>query len=331
MTEETTTLRRLVWLFPDRESTRTGAKWDAAFWTAYTEVAKNLGMTFERVAPEAVTVDALDLRNPKVYIDRERVTPDDTLFLSSLYSLPYQSADVFNQFTLYAVLEQAGFYLPHPPKLAALCNDKLASLLYFGDCPVPPVPTVRIGPGRDLIYDEFDVAIKDLPYPAFSKPAGWCSARGINLARDAHDVRGLLSLAHGGDTTMVFQPDLGRKTIEYRVFVIDGEPHSVMLRASGEGAPYPQYSTGGSVSWVPLPEGLDEALAYFARKLPVPYATADFLHDGEQFWFSEFELDGGITCPDADDPEAVRIQREVIAARFRAYRRAHAAFTGEER
>lgn len=331
MTEATAALKRMVWLFPDRESTRTNAKWDAAFWTAYTEVAKELDMTFERVAPEAVTIDALDLHDPKVYIDGVRVTPEDTLFLSSLYSLPYQSADVLNQFTLYAVLEQAGFYLPHPTELAAVCNDKLATLLMMRDCPVPPIPTVRITPGRDLVYDEFDQAVKDLPYPAFSKPASWCSARGINIARDVQDVRGLLSLAHGGDTTMVFQPDLGRRTREYRVFLVDGEPVAVMLRLSGEGAFYPQYSTGGKVAWGELPDELREAVAFFAEKMPVPYVTADFLHDGERFWFGEFELDGGITCPDASDPEAVRIQRDVIAKRFLAYRRGHAAWIGGER
>jgi glutathione synthase/RimK-type ligase-like ATP-grasp enzyme len=330
MTETTSTLRRVVWLFPDRESTRTRAKWSAAFWEAYQEVAKELGLSFDRVAPEAVVADALDVHNPKFYIDGERVTPHDTLFISSLYSLPYQSADVFNQLALYSVLDLAGFYLPHPPELAAVCNDKLATLLYLRDCPISPVPTVRIGSGRDLVYDEYEVAIQDLPYPAFSKPAGWCSSRGINLARDSHDVRGLLSLAHGGDTTMVFQPYLGNGTADYRVFMVDGQPHSVMLRAPGDGALYPQYSTGAQVRWVPLPEELTEALQYFAQKLPVPYVCVDFLHDGERFWLSEIEFDGGIICPDSTDPQAVAVQYDIIRSRFRAYRAAHARLFGVE-
>ncbi|MFH9354844.1 hypothetical protein [Kitasatospora sp. NPDC017646] len=36
------------------------------------------------------------------------MAPEDTLFITALYSLPYQSMDVFNQYALYAVLEQAG-------------------------------------------------------------------------------------------------------------------------------------------------------------------------------------------------------------------------------
>ena len=80
----------------------------------------------------------------------ERVTPADTLFVTSLYSLPYQAMDVFNQYALYAVLEHSGFYLPAPPRLSAIVNDKLATILYLKDSPVPSIPTVRIGTGRDL-------------------------------------------------------------------------------------------------------------------------------------------------------------------------------------
>lgn len=330
MTQTASTLRRVVWLFPDRESTRTNAKWSASFWQAYQDVAKDMGLSFDRVAPEAVTTDALDPRNPKVYIDGEQVTPDDTLFLSSLYSLPYQSMDVFNQLTLYNVLSLSGFYMPHPPEMATVCNDKLATILFLKDCPVPPVPTVRIGSGRDLVYDEYEVAIKDLTYPAFSKPAGWATSRGINLVRDSHDVRGLLSLAQGGDTTMVFQPYLGTRTVDYRVFLIDGKADTVMVRSPGDGAPYPQVSTGATVRWDEVPAELAACLDYFVQKLPVPFVALDFLHDGDRFWLSEIEFDAGIFCPDSSDPEAVRIQRHLIRSRFEAYRTYHSRFLGGE-
>ncbi|MFD0632175.1 hypothetical protein ACFQ9X_11785 [Catenulispora yoronensis] len=83
MTDTTSTLRRLCWLFPDRESTRTNAKWKASFWDLYSEVAKDLDLTFDRVAPEAVTVDALDVHHPRTYVDGALVTPQDTVFLTS--------------------------------------------------------------------------------------------------------------------------------------------------------------------------------------------------------------------------------------------------------
>lgn len=324
-------LRRLVWLFPDRESTRNNAKWSAAFWQTYREVAEELGLSWERVAPEQVTVDALDVHDVKVYIDGERVTPEDTVFLTSLYTLAYQMGDAFTQYTLYSVLEHAGFYLPHPPELAATVNDKLATILLLKDSPIPPIPTVRIGTGRDLIYDEYVPSIAGLEYPAVAKPAGWGSSRGVNLARDDHDVRGLLSLAQGGDTTLVFQPYLGSGTADFRVFLVDGEPRAVLLRAPGDGALYPQFTTGAKVAWVDMPKELAEAVPYFAEKVKVPFLCVDFLFDGERFWLSEIELDGGIICPDHDDPRAVRTQRDLIAARFSAYRDAHARFLKESR
>ncbi|MEO3778028.1 hypothetical protein ABGB16_14510 [Micromonospora sp. B11E3] len=317
-------LQRMCWIFPDRESTRTSAKWNAAFWHTYQEVAKELDLTWERTAPEAVTVDALDPRHPRVFVNGERVTPDETLFVTSPYTLPYQSVDVFNQFTLYAVLEHAGFYLPAPPSMAVIGSDKLATLLFLKDCPVPPVPTARVSAGRDLLFDEFLSTLDDLTYPAIVKPAGWCASRGINQARDTHEVRGLLSLAQGGDTTLVFQPDLGRRTIDYRVHLIDGEPHTTLVRAPGDGALYPQYSTGARLYYTAMPPELAPAVEYIARKVPVPYVCADFLHDGERFWLSEIELDGGIICPDPTSPEVVRAQRDLIRARFLAYREAHA-------
>jgi glutathione synthase/RimK-type ligase-like ATP-grasp enzyme len=322
------TLQRLCWLFPDRESTRTAAKWDGAFWQTYVEVAKELDLSWDRVTPESVTVDALDPARARVLVDGVVVTPADTLFITSLYSLPYQAADVFNQLALYAVLEQAGFYLPHPPSLATVCNDKMATLLLLRDCPVPPIPTVRIGSGRDLLYDEYTSTITDLPYPAIAKPAAWCAARGINLARDPHDVRGLLSLAQGGDTTLVFQPYLGARTRDFRVYLVDGHPLGVLVRASGEGALYPQYTTGATLYYADLPDELAAAVAYLAAKIPVPYLCVDFLHDGERFWLSEIELDGTIQCPDPTVPAVVAQQRELIRARFLAYIAGHARHQG---
>ena len=47
------------------------------------------------------------------------MTPDDTLFITALYSLPYQAMDICNQLSVYAVLEQLGFYLPFPPVAVA--------------------------------------------------------------------------------------------------------------------------------------------------------------------------------------------------------------------
>jgi len=75
MTEAMSTLRRMCWLFPDRESTRTSATCDAAFWRTYAEVAKDVDLSWDRVTPESVTVSALDPRRPEIAVGRRRDLP----------------------------------------------------------------------------------------------------------------------------------------------------------------------------------------------------------------------------------------------------------------
>jgi hypothetical protein len=86
--ESPSTLRRMVWVFPDRESARAAPAWRRSFWCAYEEVARELGLTWSQHAPEDVAVDGMDGRRPLVYVAGERVTAADTLFVTSLYSLP---------------------------------------------------------------------------------------------------------------------------------------------------------------------------------------------------------------------------------------------------
>ncbi|MFJ9516709.1 RimK family alpha-L-glutamate ligase [Kitasatospora sp. NPDC101801] len=315
-------LRRMCWIFPDRESTRTGAMWKHYFWDLYEEVAEQQGMRWTRHSPDAVTVDGTVRGAPRVYVDDEPVDPQDTLFVTALYSLPYQSMDIFNQYALYAVLEEAGFHLPFPPQVSLIGNDKLATVLHLNGSPVPPIPTVRIGTGRDVGKHLYEVALANMTYPAIVKPAGWCGGGGINLARGPEDVRGLASLAQGGDTTLVVQPYLGDGTVDYRVYVIDGKPYAVLKRTPEAGSPVANASRGGTMEFAEIPAELAAATAYFAERLPIPYFCVDFLHDGERFWFSELEPDG-VIAPDLDDPDRT-VQRGITRARFTAYRDAHA-------
>lgn len=324
------TLRRMVWIFPDRESTRAVPKWQQAFWLAYREVAEELGLIWTAHAPDDVAVDGMDSARSRVYVAGELVTPADTLFVTSLYSLPYQAMDVFNQYALYAVLEHSGFYLPAPPSLSAIVNDKLATILYLKDSPIPPIPTVRIGTGRDLGHRLYEPVLRSLTFPAIVKPTGWCAGWGICMAHNLEDLHGLLSLAQGGETTVAVQPYLGSDTIDYRVFMIDGKPHTVARRTPPRGAYVANYGRGGGVEYVPLPTELADALDFFAEKVPIPFLCVDFLFDGERFWFSEIEPDGAIVCPDPGSVAVIKRQRSIIRARFRAYRRGHAQWLGHK-
>ncbi len=330
MDDDQSTLRRMVWVFPDRESSRAIPKWQKAFWFAYEEVARELGLTWTSHPPEDVAVDRMDCDDVRVYVAGERVTPEDTLFVTSLYSLPYQAMDVFNQYALYAVLEQTGFYLPAPPFLSSIVNDKLATILYFKDSPIPAVPTIRIGTGRDLGHRLYEPVLEKLTFPAIVKPTGWCAGWGICMAHNLEDLRGLLSLAQGGETALAIQPYLGRNTIDFRVFMVDGRPHTVARRTPPTGAYVANFGRGGGLEYVPLPTELADAMDYFAEKIPIPFVCVDFLFDGQRYWFSEIEPDGAIVCPDHDSPAVVRRQRSIIEARFRAYRRGHAQWVGDK-
>jgi hypothetical protein len=322
------TLRHMVWVFPERESSRAVATYRTAFWDVYEQVAEELGMTWWRRSPEEIAVDAMD-GTPRVYVAGEPVTPADTLFVTSLYSLPYQAMDVFNQLGTYAVLENCGFYLPAPPGLSPIVNDKLATLLYLRDCPIPAIPTVRIVPGRDLGFRLYEPALAKVTFPAIVKPTAWCAGWGICLARDVEDLRGLLSLAQGGETVLAIQPYLGPDTVDLRVFLVDGRPHTAVQRAPAPGGYAGNVGRGGRSAFVPLPTELADALDYFAERVPIPYLCVDFLFDGERYWFSEIEPDGAIPCPDFSPPVRQR-QRSIVEARFRAYRRSHAQWLGHK-
>ena len=328
--EHPSPLRRMVWVFPDRESSRAVPKWQKAFWFAYEEVADELGLTWTSHAPEDVAVDRMGRGSPRVYVAGERVTPEDTLFVTSLYSLPYQAMDVFNQYALFSVLEHSGFYLPAPPSLSAIANDKMATLLYLKDSPIPAIPTVRIGTGRDLGLRLYEPVLEKLTFPAIVKPTGWCAGWGICMAHNLEDLRGLLSLAQGGETTVAIQPYLGRNTIDFRVFMVDGKPHTVARRTPPPGAYVANFGRGGGIEYVPLPTELADALDYFAERIPIPFLCVDFLYDGERYWFSEIEPDGAIVCPDHDSAAVVKRQRSIIEARFRAYRRGHTQWLGHK-
>jgi glutathione synthase/RimK-type ligase-like ATP-grasp enzyme len=328
--EAPSTLRRMVWVFPDRESRRAVPKWQKAFWFAYEEVAEKLGLTWTSHAPDDIAVDGMDRDNPRIYVAGELVTPADTLFVTSLYSLPYQAMDVFNQQALYAVLEHSGFYLPAPPSLSAIVNDKLATVLYLKDSPIPAIPTVRIGTGRDLGARLYEPVLRDMTFPAIVKPTGWCAGWGICMAHSLEDLRGLLSLAQGGETTLAVQPYLGPQTIDFRVFMVDGKPHTVARRTPPPGSYVANFGRGGGIEYVPLPTELADALDYFGEKIPIPFLCVDFLFDGEKYWFSEIEPDGAIVCPDHDSVAVVSRQRSIIEARFRAYRRGHSQWLGHK-
>ncbi|GAA1925303.1 hypothetical protein GCM10009716_36930 [Streptomyces sodiiphilus] len=323
--ENRTAARRLCWIYPDRGTAEQREMEARNVWDGYRAVAGDLGLEMSLHKPEEIAIDARDPRRPRFYLNGDQVTPEDTIFVTYLYSLPHQAPDVANQVMLYTNLEQAGFYLPIPPRIAYIGRDKLATMLFLADCPVPALPSVRIGTGRSAMSAHYDIALSGLTYPLIVKPAYWGMGLGTSVVTNIHDLRGVIGMAGGADVPVVVQPYF-ENVSEGRVYVIDGKPHTI-LRGRKEGyCMMAVRATGGKIHREyldSLPE-LEEAVAYAARRLRTAYFTLDFLHDGERYWIHEIEPDGAVGFSQNADQGDVAYR--VIHDRFAAYLRGHDAF-----
>jgi hypothetical protein len=316
---------RISWIYPDRSTHRWRQMEHEGVWDAYAEVAADLGLAFSLDMPEDFSVDATNARDPKVYVRGERVTPQDTIFVTSLYSLPHQVQDVCNQIFAFSILEAAGFYLPVPPQLSYIGEDKAATMIHLSESPTPLLPTVRIGAGREAMTGHYDAALASLAYPIILKPAYWGMGLGVLTVNNIHDLRGAISLAAGSDTAMVAQPFLDVK-IERRAYVVNGTTVHA-LYGSKEGYCLMASRKEGGIrrrGFSDLPPELESTVEYVASRLPTPYFTLDFIFDGDQYWVTEIELDGaaGFGGSPADDA----IARDIVHARFSAYLAGHAAW-----
>lgn len=324
MTKSTSTrpANRLCWIYPDRGTLRQRGAEAAAIWTTYDRIAADVGLRMSLHKAEAIAVEAVRDGDVRIFLDGEQITPEDTILVTSMWSLPHQVLEVCNQLFAYSVLEQAGFYLPIHPRLSYITTDKMATMLYLSDCPVPPVPTSRIGTGRDASSGHYEPVLENLSFPLLVKPAYWGMGMGVCLVHNMHELRGVIGLAGGSDTALVVQPYLGEGVNDFRVYVIEGKAHTVLRRIPRGAALTANLVNGGQLEYVPVPPELTDAIDYVAERLPIPYFAADFLFDGKQFWLSEVEPDGAVGY--ATTEEVAKIQRPIIEARFKAYLAAHA-------
>ena len=59
------TLRRMVWVFPDRESQRGVRRWQDTFWLEYAQVAEKIGLRWSSHPPDDIAVDGLTAGDPR--------------------------------------------------------------------------------------------------------------------------------------------------------------------------------------------------------------------------------------------------------------------------
>lgn len=319
---------KISWIYPERGTARQRLAEDNAIWETYRRITGELGLNMTLNKPDDITISVVD-KKTIIYLKDEVVTPENTIFVTSIWSLPHQQQDVCNQVYLYEILEMAGFYLPIPPKLTYISTDKLATMHYLKDCPTPCIPTVRIASGRDATAKNYSDALDKLSFPILLKPAYWAMGVGVCLARDIHDLQGIIGLATGADTVMVAQPYLGQGVNDFRVYTVGGIVRAVLRRTPAGAALTANLVNGGSGEYVTLPPELEDAVAFVLKKFPLPYLAIDFLWDGMKFWLSEVELDGALGY--AVSKEVADIQYPVLLARFDAYKQGHAQWIGGTR
>jgi hypothetical protein len=320
--------RRLSWIYPDRGTARIREAEEKAVWGPYRRIAADLGLELTLTKPEDVAVDASDPGKPLVYLEGEPVTPADTIFVTSLYSLPHQTQDVMNQLFLFTILDRLGFYLPIPPQLSYIGEDKAATVLHLAGSPVPLLPTVRVTGGREAMSGHDDTALASLSYPMIVKPAYWGMGLGVSVVHNIHDLRGVIGLAGGSNTAMVAQPYLSG-VYERRAYVVNGRTHTVLHGQKDGYCLSVTKALGGRHvrGYGELPRELEDAVAYAASRLPTPYFCLDFLFDGERHLISEIELDGAVAFNGI--PEQDEVAESIVLSRFTAYVDGHAAWLAD--
>lgn len=278
---------------------------------AFERAARNAGLGFDVVAADELVLGVTESGRRQVLLRGEELDPGMSLFHTKVMTWPAYMPDVWRHLTLFALLEAMGFCTTVPARLSVISNDKLLSLAALNPEGRAVIPTVRFATRQfGAITGLFDPA--SLHYPVIVKPSNWGGGFGIVQARTANELTSVLQLAGAAELMVVVQPFLSGTVTDYRVYCVDGEPMAAESRTAIPGALVGNEGQGGKARRVDVPGQLIAPARAIAGTLGLPYACADFLHDGDAYFLSEIEIDGGTPATDFTD---------VVEARFLAYRR----------
>jgi glutathione synthase/RimK-type ligase-like ATP-grasp enzyme len=314
-------MKNLFWIFPDRSSLKQQPLEYEHYWKEYIEAAKRVNFRVRVISAEAIDIVYLSDGTVQTFVDSQPVCPTDTIFVTELYTFPHQQRDILSQITTFKALQLQGFYLPIDPELSIVMNDKLATHLFFHrlrEQGVSILPSIRLIAGRDLDYHNLEQLLAQFPFPLLVKPASWAGGIGVTLARNLVELRSILGLASGFDCAMIIQPWISSpELVDYRVFFVKGKPHTILARRARQGNIVANLNRGGKAELVEMPEGLLSPALLAGQLIHLPFFCLDFLFDGQSYWLSEVELDGGIL-----DVDRERMQR-LFMDRFNAYNDTH--------
>lgn len=314
-------MKSIIWIWPDRSSIHEHTIDEDIYWKGYRTSAEAVGMHMDVISAEALDVIYHPDREPEVLVNTKQVRSGDTIFVTKFYTYPHQVQDAWMLASTFWTLKEAGFYLPVPPDLSVTMNDKMATFLYFQKAGFRMLPTIRLTTGRDLELHNLERLLKDFSYPLIAKPSSWSSGRGFNIVHNEAELNCVLRLASAANLTMIIQPYLEAAStiIDYRVYCIDEKPHTIIARMPRQGEVVANVGLGGSLQVVEPPAELIGPATRAAEMIGLPYCCMDFLFDGQNYWFSEIELDGSISARMLVHAP----MGETLKERFRAYDRAH--------
>jgi glutathione synthase/RimK-type ligase-like ATP-grasp enzyme len=313
-------MKSVLWIWPDRSSSRGLVRGENYYWKGYREAAAAVGMHMDVISPEDIEIIYHVGTEPKILVNGQQMQPENTMFVTMLYTFPSQVQDAWLQTATFWTLKQAGFYLPIPPEIAITMNEKLATLLFVRSLGLRALPTIRLVAGRDIEERHLETLLEGFSFPLLIKPNSWGSGMGVMQVKSWTELRAALRLASAADLTMLLQPCLPISSIiDYRVYCIDGAPRISLARTPGAGEIVANVAQGGDSQVVEVPPAVLEPATQLARMLPLPYCCIDFLFDGQNYWFSEIEPDGALSASTLRHEPL----RELLKERFRAYDRAH--------
>lgn len=304
--------KRILYIFPDRDSEMEYIWERDAFWPDYRRQAEQVGMDFGVANPEHIMIAGRE-----AFWKQEPLHPARDILVYDIRPEPPLTTDLWSSISLVRSLETLGFWSAIPLQEAVLFNDKFATAEALSDSPIPIIPSVRVVAGRDIHKLDYQRLVPDSWFPVFVKPASWGRGLGCVRCGDRATLDAVMGLASGSDATMLIQPSVGEVKADIRVVVIEGEIVAMYDRVPGAQSHVANLSRGGSVvERVTLDAPVDALVRLISRRFDISYLCIDLLMAADgRIWLSELELDGAVSAL-FGDPEAMK---RVVGRRFQTY------------
>lgn len=183
--------------------------------------------------------------------------------------------------------------LNYTSKFPMVCKDKFLGVHIARECGLRVLPTVLLGTGPNTNSD-VHFAEKTLEaYPMFIRPRDLTAGLGRKTIREQAVLRRFLESPPFPGRTYILQPAVSIKA-EFRVYLEGLE--IVACR---------KLEPGGPITSCTIPDDVRDGSRNLARHLETTYLCVDWLWDGSEYWFCEFETGGGFKDLDESDRDRV--------------------------